>query len=167
MKGTVEPLNLIVAMSDKRVIGKDGKLPWSVPEDMRHFKATTMGHAIIMGRKTYESIGRPLPGRTNIVLTRDPWAWSAPKGVLAVTSLDDALAFARGIDPEPFIIGGASVYAEALPLVTRIYLTIVHGEYEGDAFFPPLDASEWTTTSRRVSSDAVFEVWERAPSGGR
>src|SRR5262252_9100268 len=115
-------LSLIVAMAGNRVIGRDGQLPWRLPADQRRFKALTMGHHIIMGRKTWESIGRPLPGRTSVVVTRN--AQYAAPGALLAASLPEALALAQH-DPEPFVIGGAEIFREALPFSNRVYLTEV------------------------------------------
>jgi len=134
-------LSCIVAVSDNGVIGKDNKLPWHLPADLKHFKALTMGHAMIMGRKTYESIGRPLPGRTSIVLTRS--THHAPEGVTIAGSLDEALA-ACGDGTDAFVIGGESVFREALPRCHRIYLTRVHAEINGDTFFPLGSLEGWT-----------------------
>lgn len=141
MTGAV--LSLIVAIAENGVIGRDGGLPWRLPEDLKWFKARTMGKPIIMGRKTWESFPRrPLPGRTNIVVTRDA-AYRAEGGVVA-TSLDAALAIARAeATDEIMIIGGAELYALALPRVQRIYLTQVAIRAEGDTFFPALDRSAW------------------------
>ena len=139
----------IVAMSRNRVIGADNKLLWHIPEDFKHFRRTTMGKPVIMGRRTYESIGKPLPGRTNIVISRTPD--SIEGDVFAVATLDDALERARkiaaveGVD-EIFIIGGGQIYAEAMPVTDRIYLTTIDRDYEGDAFFPALNMTEWTKT---------------------
>ncbi|MGB5809152.1 MAG: dihydrofolate reductase [Polyangiales bacterium] len=127
------PLALIVAVSRNGVIGRDGALPWHVPEDLKHFKRTTSGHAIIMGRKTFESIGRPLPSRRNIVVSTTV---SAFDGCEAVESLDEAIALARTSDELPFVIGGARLYEEALPLVTEIHLTHIDEDIEGDTHFP-------------------------------
>jgi len=143
---------LIVAMGENRVIGRAGALPWRLPEDLKHFKSLTMGKPIIMGRKTFRSIGRALPGRANIVVTRDR-AFGAD-GVDVVHSLDDALATARdaagalGAD-EIMVIGGAEIYAGALGRAGRVYLTEVHAAPDGDAFFPMFDPAEWTETSRK------------------
>lgn len=139
-------LAIIVAHSTNRVIGIGNKLPWYLPEDLRYFKRITQGRPIIMGRKTYESIGRPLPGRANIVITRDP-QWQA-EGVRVVHSLDAAIDLAEDIAlidgvEEALVIGGAEIYAQALSRVDRIYLTEVHTELEGDAWFPALDRSAW------------------------
>jgi dihydrofolate reductase len=137
---------MIVAAAANNVIGREGGLPWRLPEDMKWFKARTMGRPIIMGRKTWESFPkRPLPGRTNIVVTRQK-GYAAEDGVVAA-SLDAALALAHGEQPEEImIIGGAELYAQALPITQRIYLTRVHGTVEGDAHFPALDLSQWTET---------------------
>ncbi|MCL2723951.1 MAG: dihydrofolate reductase [Polyangiaceae bacterium] len=154
------PLALIVAVAEGGVIGKDGKLPFRVPEDLRHFKNTTMGHAIIMGRKTYESIGRALPGRRNIVVSRTP-GYSA-EGCEVASSLEEAVMLARTTDEEPHVIGGGAIYEAALPFATRIYLTRIHARYEGDTFFPPLDR-EWREVARhRGESEGVeFVTLER------
>lgn len=151
--GHVAPLALVVAVSDRGVIGKGGELPWRLPEDLRHFKATTMGHAIIMGRKTHASIGRPLPGRRNIVVSRTADAFD---GCELARSLEEAIALARTTDPEPRIIGGATLYDEALPLATKIFLTEVHLEVEGDTFFH-LDRAGWRETSRRAADTEGVE----------
>jgi dihydrofolate reductase len=137
---------MIVAVAENGVIGREGGLPWRLPEDMKWFKARTMGRPIVMGRKTWESFPkRPLPGRTNIVVTRQA-GYQAEGGVVAA-SLDAALALAHGEQPEEvMIIGGADLYVQALPLAQRIYLTRVHGAVEGDAHFPGLDLSQWTET---------------------
>ncbi len=129
---TRAPLAIIVAVARNGVIGRDGELPWHLPEDLKHFKRTTTGHAIIMGRKTYESIGRPLPNRRNIVVTRSTASF---EGCETAKSLEGAIELARTTDECPFVIGGASLYAEALPLATELHLTIVDREVEGDTFF--------------------------------
>jgi dihydrofolate reductase len=129
-------------MAENRVIGANNQLPWHLPADLRHFKSITTGHPILMGRKTYESIGRPLPNRTNFVMTRDA-SFQAP-GCIVVPSLEDAIEQALPLSSsELFIIGGATVYQQALPLIQRLYLTVVHHAFAGDAFFPDLDKSEW------------------------
>lgn len=130
---TPAPLALIVAVTRNGVIGRAGGLPWHVPEDLKHFKKTTSGHAIIMGRKTHDSIGRALPKRRNIVVTR---TGSTFEGCEAAGSLDEAIALARATDPCPFIIGGASLYLEALPIATALHLTTIDQDVEGDTFFP-------------------------------
>jgi len=145
-------LALIVAQGLNRVIGNDNKLPWYLPEDLRYFKEVTMGKPIIMGRKTFESIGKPLPGRLNIVITRDS-TWSA-EGVKVVSGLDNAIEVGEGqalIDgvEEAVIIGGAQIYAQSLSIVDRLYLTQVEAEPEGDAYFPEIDYSQWQELGRQ------------------
>ena len=141
-------VSLIAAVAENGVIGREGGLPWRIPEDLKFFRATTLGKPVIMGRNTYDSIGRPLPGRLNIVLTRDP-RWRA-EGVRIAHDLDTALGLARasGAD-EAMIIGGENVYEAALPRASRIYLTQVHRAFDGDAHFPPLDPGEWIETARK------------------
>jgi dihydrofolate reductase len=128
----------IAAMSRNRVIGKDGKLPWHLPADLKFFKRTTLGHAIVMGRKTFESIGRALPGRTNIVLTRGKSGWHPPDDVLAIHGIDEMDAL---VPPgqNVFLIGGGSLYEELLPSCREMYLTLLDGEVDGDTFFPDFD----------------------------
>jgi dihydrofolate reductase len=144
-------VSIIVAVAENGVIGKGNTLPWHLPEDLRHFKQVTMGKPIIMGRRTFESIGKPLPGRTNIVITRDPTFHAA--GTAVVFSLEEALALARntalrgGVD-EVVVIGGAEIYATALPRADRLYLTEVHAAVEGDALLPPIDWTQWREVSR-------------------
>jgi dihydrofolate reductase len=138
-------LSLIVAVARNGVIGQNNQLPWRLPEDLKRFRAITMGHHIIMGRRTWESIKRPLPGRTSVVVTRRA-DYAAP-GALVVHSLADALAACTG-DDEVFVIGGAEIYREALPLADRIYLTRIDADYAGDAFFPPLPKQEWGEAGR-------------------
>jgi dihydrofolate reductase len=138
--------SMIVAMAQNRVIGRNNKLPWYLPNDLKYFKQVTMGLPIVMGRKTYESIGKPLPGRTNIVVTRNE-SWSMD-GVKVVHSLEQAFELAASIAEidgrdEVMIIGGDQLYQSALPLVDRIYLTEVHAEVEGDAYFPDFDRDHW------------------------
>ncbi|MEZ4300822.1 MAG: dihydrofolate reductase [Polyangiaceae bacterium] len=140
------PLILVLAIARNGVIGKDGKVPWHIPEDLRHFKAMTVGHAILMGRKTYEENRKPLPNRRNIVITRNP-DYHAP-GCEVVPSLEAAIHLARTTDPEPRVIGGAEIYALALPLATRIYLTEIDMDAEGDTTFH-LDRTGFQETDRR------------------
>ena len=142
---------MIVAMAENRVIGRNNQLPWYLPNDLKYFKAVTMGKPIIMGRKTYESIGKPLPGRTNIVVTTQP-SWTAD-GVRVAHSIDEALTLAQSVAivegaDEVMIIGGAQLYTEMLDRVERLYLTLIHAEVEGDAHFPELDLSLWNPLSR-------------------
>ena len=163
----VLPLALIVCYSTNRVIGRDGDLPWRYREDLQHFKRLTMGHAILMGRKTYESIGRALPGRRSLVITRQ--AGYVAKGCEVLGSLEDAIEAARTSDACPFVIGGASIYEHALPLASRLHVTEVQHEVEGDVFFPSIDETLWRERERRLSTDGelLFRTLERiAGSGG-
>ena len=139
-------LNLIVAVAKNNVIGLAGKMPWHLPAELAYFKQVTMGHPIIMGRKTFESIGRVLPGRRNIVVTGNP-AWRH-EGVEVATSADAALALVAG--QSAFVIGGATLYETALPLADRVYLTSIHADVDGDTFFPPLPETDWQETSRQA-----------------
>lgn len=144
-------LAMIWAMSRNRVIGRNNALPWYLPEDLKFFKRVTMGKPLIMGRRTYESIGRPLPGRTNIVVSRNP-EFEA-EGVRVVPSLDEAITLAENIAfidgaEEAIIMGGSEIYAQALPRADRAYLTQVHAEVEGDTFFPPFDIEQWHELGR-------------------
>lgn len=133
-------LSIIVAEARNRVIGRDNTIPWRLPEDLRHFKETTLGHTLIMGRKTFESIGRPLPGRRTIVVTQTP-GWQAA-GVSTATSLGEALAQAADV-PEVFVVGGARLYAEAMASADRLIVTEVELEPEGDVHFPVIDSAAW------------------------
>ena len=144
---------LIVAASQNNVIGLDNQLPWHLPEDLQYFKSVTMGKPILMGRKTYDSIGRPLPGRANIVLTRDA-SWTAD-GVQVVNDLDAALAASEkacavaGSD-ELMIIGGEQIYRKFLPVASKLYLTKVEAEIEGDAYFPAIDPTQWQQVAEKI-----------------
>lgn len=156
-------LTLVVAIDAQRGIGVDNKLPWHLPEDLAHFKRVTLGHPIIMGRKTFDSIGRPLPKRRNIVVTRNP-DWRH-EGVDAVTSLADAVALA-GIEPAS-IIGGAQVFTESMALADRMIVTEIAHTFACDTFFPPIDRAVWRETARETHhSDAngydyAFVTYER------
>ena len=164
-------LAVIVAAAENGVIGRNNALPWHLPEDLRYFKRVTLGKPIVMGRKTFESIGRPLPGRTNIVISRRPGY--APDGVRVVSGLDDALALAEDIAlidgvTELMVIGGAEIYRAAIPRAQRLYLTEVHADVEGDALLPEVDWSQWRELSRErwPASEAnpypySFVVFER------
>lgn len=146
-------LGLIVAMSENRVIGNGNRLPWYLPEDLRHFKAVTMGKPLIMGRKTWESIGRPLPGRTMLVVTRQP-DWRA-QGVEVFGDIEAALARARELAPgdaEALVAGGEQIYRQCLPLVERLYITEVATRVEGDTWFPALEPGHW----REVASETGY-----------
>jgi len=144
-------LSLAWAMAQNRVIGRNNNLPWHLPEDLKYFKRITMGKPIIMGRKTFESIGKALPGRTNIVVTRNP-DYSA-EGIRIVSSLDEARSLSESIVKtdgmeEVVVIGGAEIYRLAMPLADRLYLTEIHAEVEGDTYFPEFDRSLWQEVTR-------------------
>ena len=141
---------LIAALAANRVIGKDDALPWRLPADLRRFKELTLGHAVVMGRKTYESIGKPLPGRRNLVITRKR-GYTAP-GCEVAHSLDDAVAACRGAE-QIFIIGGAELYREALPHAHSLEFTEIHAEFAGDAMFPEFPKEEWRETGREIHRD--------------
>jgi dihydrofolate reductase len=139
-------LSLIVAFANNQVIGIHNTLPWHLPEDLKRFRALTMGHHIIMGRKTYESLGRLLPGRTTVIVTRNKDFQVV--GALVAHSLQAALDLAAG-DAEPFVIGGAELYQEGLKLATKLYITEVHAEFAGDAFLPDIDLSQWNLSEKK------------------
>ena len=147
------PLSLILALADNGVIGKEGKVPWRIPEDLRFFKNTTMGHAIIMGRNTFAEVGKPLPGRRNIVVSRSADGF---EGSEVARSIEEAIAMARTTDPEPFVIGGAKIYEAAMPFATRIFLTEVHRQADGDTVFH-LDRAGWRETSRKAAESEGVE----------
>ncbi|MDD2701646.1 MAG: dihydrofolate reductase [Sideroxydans sp.] len=140
-------LSLIVAMAQNRTIGVDNTLPWRCPEDLRHFKALTMGHHMIMGRKTFDSIGKPLPGRTTVIVTRNTGLQVG--GCLIAHSLQDALKLCAD-DAETFIVGGAELYSQALPLVDTMYITEIQQDVDGDAHFPAFDRQHWQEVARDV-----------------
>lgn len=154
-------ISLIAAMAENRVIGKGGKMPWHIPSDLRRFRRITMGHPVILGRLTYESIGRPFDGRANIIISsrRD---YRVP-GAVVVPTLRDALAACAGA-AEVFVCGGEAVFREAMPLADRIYLTVVHREYDGDAFFPeiPKDFVETGREEEQGEPPSSFVIYERA-----
>ncbi len=153
-----QKLSIIVAMARNHTIGINNALPWRIPEDLKHFKALTMGHHIIMGRKTFDSIGRPLPGRTTVVVTRNRElkvaAWPQPQGNVPPTacivthSLSEAIE-ACSSDPEIFIVGGAELYAQALPLAETLYITEIQQDFDGDAHFPEFDKTIWLEAGRK------------------
>lgn len=155
---------LVAAVAANGVIGADGRLPWRLPEDLRHFKSLTLGHPVIMGRRTWESLGRALPGRENIVVTRAP-GYAAP-GASVAASLDAALALCAG-EPTVFVIGGGELYAEALAVADGLVLTEIQRDYPGDARFPDYDRSAWRETQRQPQTGADglrfdFVLYERA-----
>ena len=162
MTGPTHPLAMVVAMNADRVIGVDGDLPWRIREDLRHFRRVTMGHAIIMGRKTWDSIGRPLPGRRNIVVSRNREL--KIEGAEVIHGLAQAIGAAiQGGDDEPRVIGGSTLYEAALPLTTRLFITEVDRSVEGDTFFPEFDRREWREVSRQAgeTEGVVFTELER------
>lgn len=161
-------ISMIVAASQDWVIGRDGDMPWRLSSDLKRFKSLTMGHPMIMGRKTYESIGRLLPGRTTIIVTRDPNY--AVEGAVIAHSVGEAIAACHEVD-EAFIVGGAEIYQAFLPWATRLYLTKVHAMIpDGDTHFPSLHFNEWHLDSaEEIAADEKnqyatrFEIWDRLP----
>lgn len=154
------PLALVLAVSRNGVIGKDGKVPWYIPEDLKHFRRVTTGHAIIMGRRTWDEVKKPLPNRRNLVVSRKE-GLTLP-GAEVASTLEEAIALARTTDPEPRVIGGAEIYRLALPLATKIYLTEVDRDVEGDTFFT-VDRSGFRETERRPGEEpgVTFLTLER------
>ncbi len=142
---TVPRISILVAMARNRTIGANNTLPWRCPEDLKRFKALTMGHHIVMGRKTYDSIGKPLPGRITVVVTRNRAL--RIEGCVMAHSLEEAIAACKG-DEEVFIVGGAELYAQALPLAGTLYITEILQDVAGDAHFPEFDITRWSETSR-------------------
>jgi dihydrofolate reductase len=159
-------VSLVVAVSENNVIGKNNQLLWSLPNDMKFFKNTTWGMPVIMGRKTFESLGKPLPGRTNIVITRKS-EWEAP-GTVTVASLSEAIQAAEQTDAkEVFVIGGGQVYEQSMSIANRIYYTRVHTIVDGDTFFPEIDPVQFRLVSElpftkdaRHAFDYTFEIWD-------
>lgn len=160
-------LSLLLAASENGVIGKDNKLPWHLPDDLKYFKNLTWGLPILMGRKTFDSIGKPLPGRKSIVITRDE-NWKHD-GVTVVHSIKEAIVAAAAFGAkEIFVIGGAQIFLTALPQANRIYLTRIHHRFDGDVFFPEISVEEWKIVTTRFCEadeknayDHTFQVWER------
>lgn len=150
-------ISLIVAMTEERIIGRNNCLPWFLPEDLKLFRRRTLGHPIIMGRKTYESIGRPLPQRRNIVISRT--LSEAPEGVELLSSPEEALSAVSGEDS--FIIGGAQIYRQTLGWADRLYISRVKGRYAGETRFPEFSASEWTKIKSQEYTGFTLEVWTR------
>lgn len=158
-------LSMIVAHADDRIIGKDNDMPWHLPADLAYFKKTTLGKPVVMGRKTYESIGRPLPGRQNIVISRDP-NYQA-EGVEVVSSVDAAIDKAGDVE-EVMVIGGGAIYAHCLPAAQRLYITHIQASVEGDTQFPAYDLDEWRKVSgeshkadEKNAYDLEFAVYEK------
>jgi len=151
-------ISLIAAFAEEGVIGKDGKIPWTLKEDLKHFKNKTEGCSVVMGRKTYESIGRPLPNRLNIVMTRNP---KRQEGIKEVSNTKDALKVASSYSDEIFIIGGEKIYEEFLPLATKMYLTKIDIKVNGDTFFPSWNKNEWKELSKQDKKDVDqgIEYW--------
>lgn len=145
-------ISIIVAMAQNNAIGINNTLPWRCPEDLKHFKALTMGHHMIMGRKTFDSIGKPLPGRTTVVVSRNREL--KIEGCIVAHSLNEAITACAG-DDEIFIVGGAELYSQALPLANKMYLTEIQQEISGDAFFPAFDLDEWSEVAREQRSQEI------------
>ena len=168
-------LSIIVAVAENGVIGREGQMPWHLSSDLRRFKRLTMGHAILMGRKTWESIGRPLPGRTSIVISRQANYQPGHEGVLVATNLDEALAQARCLDTEAksepdeaFIIGGARIYEMCFPRADRLLVTRVHAQIDGDVYFPQVDWNSWQLIeeTHRAADEKndyphTYQIWQR------
>ena len=155
---------LVVAVASNGIIGRDGQLPWHLPEDLKHFKRLTLGHPVIMGRRTWESLKAPLPGRDNIVVTSQA-GFDAP-GAAVASSLEGALALCAG-EPVAFVIGGSRLFADSLPMAAGIVMTEIHREYEGDTWFPQWDRSRWRESQRErhVAQDGTkfdFVLYEPA-----
>lgn len=161
-------ISMIVAVAENGVIGKDNDLPWHLPDDLKYFKNTTKGHYILMGRKCYESFGKPLPHRTNVVITRNDNYHA--DGTVVVHSLEEGIELARKNDEkEVFICGGSQIYAPGMDIADRIYLTRVHASVAGDVYFPPMDESKWKLVSsekhpkdERHAYEFTFLVYDRA-----
>jgi dihydrofolate reductase len=158
------PLTLIAAVARNGVIGRGGQLPWSLPEDRAHFQRATLGHAVIMGRRTWDETGAPLAGRRNLVVSRSGQVSGAGREVYP--TLEAAVAAARRTDPAPFVIGGAEIFRLALPLATRLLLTELEFEAEGDTRFPAFDRGAWKVTERRVGDRATYVTYERYDDAG-
>lgn len=160
-------ISLVVAAATNNAIGKEGKIPWHLPNDMKHFKNVTWGMPVIMGRKTFESLGKVLPGRKNIVISRQP-GWEA-EGTVNVKKIEDALFVAKATDAkEVMVIGGGEIYKTLFEKATRIYLTRVEAEPEADTFFPPLHPGDWNLVSQQIHEadeknifNYSFQLWER------
>ena len=160
-------MELVVAITENNVIGLDGNMPWHLPADLKHFKDLTSGHAVLMGRKTYDSIGKALPNRLNLVITRS--SEFKADGVTVVHSVDDAIAIAK--DMRLFVIGGSEVYALAMEHVKVMHVTRIHASIEGDTFFPTLNASDWNLLStenrppdEKNPIELTFEEWAHSTS---
>ena len=159
-------VTIVAAIARNGVIGAGGGLPWHLPDELQRFKRLTLGHVLVMGRKTYESVGRPLPERTTVVVTRNR-AWDpGAEGVVVAHDLSDALAKGAAVDDELFVVGGAAAYAAALPLADRLELTFVDAEPEGDTLFPDVDWSQWREIAREPGDGWTAVTYERALASG-
>jgi len=159
-------ISLLVAMDQNRIIGKDNQLPWHLPEDLSYFKKVTMGHPIIMGRKTFESIGRVLPGRQNVIVTRN--LHFSHDGCIVLHSIEEVKAFADTANGEVFVIGGSEIFQEILPYADRLYITKIEHTFSGDAYFPDFNEADWMLISSEKGPkneknpyDYYFQVYER------
>lgn len=159
-------ISLLVAMDENRIIGRNNQLPWSLPEDLKYFKRVTMGHPIIMGRKTHESIGQALPGRLNVVVSRKPGYTT--EGCLKFEDLTSLTRFCHKLNDEIFVIGGAEIFKETLAFADRLYITLIHHTFEGDTFFPEFSFDDWNLIScekgikdQKNPYDYEFRVYER------
>ena len=154
------PLTFIVAVARNGVMGKGGKLPWDLPEDRAFFRDSTMGHAVIMGRRTWDERGEPLPGRRNIVVSRSGAVSGAGREV--AKTIEEAIALARTTDPDPYVLGGAEIFRLAFPYATRLLVTEIDFDADGDTFFPDFDRSDWKVTSKRRGDRVWYVTYERA-----
>ena len=150
---------MVAAVAENGVIGAGGDIPWSIPEDLRHFRATTRDNTVVMGRRTFDSIGHPLPYRTNVVVTRDRM-WRG-EGVFVAPDVAEAVAMAQAFDGDVMVIGGGQIYTAAMPLATHQVLTEVHASPEGDTHYPEWDRSQWRETAREPRDGYDFVWWER------
>jgi dihydrofolate reductase len=155
------PLTFIVAVAHNGVIGKDGKLPWKLPEDLAFFRASTIGHAIIMGRRTWDEHGAPFDGRRNIVVSRSGDVSGAGREV--APTIEDAIALARATDPDPIVLGGAQIFRAAMPYATRILMTELDFDADGDTYWPGFDPAQWHITASRRGDRASYVTYERVP----
>lgn len=164
-KEAVKKINLIVAMTEEGIIGQGNDLPWHIPEDLKHFKKTTLSNIILMGRNTFESIGKPLPGRKNFILTSDPERIPVQvrenENVFIFSSFEDAKTAASKMSEELYIIGGASVYRDTLKYTDKLYISKIKKNYPGDVYFPEYDKSEWSLESSEDYQDFTLEIFER------
>jgi dihydrofolate reductase len=157
----MKEINVIVAMTKSRVIGKDGALPWHLSEDLKLFKAHTTGNIVIMGRKTFDSIGRPLPNRRNIVVSKSIREDEKVRGVEYFPDLDHAVASAQEGDGRIFIIGGASIYHQMIEKADRLYISMVDGEFEGDTYFPEIRDDVWKVVATEPHAGFTLKIYER------